>query len=76
MSMVFAMTLFAGSLAHAAELLPRTRYTRNGGIRFLRFGQAPDVSVHLQATASITTRESMGRLSHGQTRDDSRLETI
>lgn len=33
---------FVGSLAHAADMLPsmpRIRYTKNGGMRFLRIGR-------------------------------------
>lgn len=34
-----AMFLFAGCLAHAAEILPRTRYSKHGGMRFFRIGR-------------------------------------
>lgn len=36
---VMVMSMFAGCLAHAGEFLPRTRYTRNGGMRFFRIGR-------------------------------------
>lgn len=34
-----AMLMFAGCLAHAAEMLPRTRYFKVGGLRFFRVGR-------------------------------------
>lgn len=38
----FSIFLLVGTLAHATELfprMPRVRYTKNGGMRFLRIGR-------------------------------------
>lgn len=37
--MIPAMIMFAGCIAHAGDFLPRTRYTKNGGMRFFRIGR-------------------------------------
>ena len=37
--LTIALFGFVGSLAHAVELLPRTRYTKRGGMRFFRIGR-------------------------------------
>ncbi len=37
--MVTALPMFALCLMHAAELLPRARYRKVGGLHFLRIGR-------------------------------------
>jgi hypothetical protein len=37
--LTIALFGFVGSLAHAADMLPRTRYTKRGGMHFFRIGR-------------------------------------